>query len=146
MVELVTGTARTDFTEAAYPRALGQLVFLGGVEVEKPHHQETAVVLEGNLQTAATPHHQVGLHDLTFHNGHVANPEIAHGHHPGAVLVPMRQMEQQILKRGNTQLAQLFGQGAAYALELGNRDVIQRRHAGLRRSRPQPGYQSWLFR
>jgi len=125
VVKLITCTARTNLAKAANPGALAQLVFLGGVEMKKTHHQEAAVIPEGNLQAAPAPHHEIGFHDLPFNHRHIANAKASHGYDTGAVFVPMGQMEQQILQGGDTQLGELLREGVPYALELGDRYVIQ---------------------
>ena len=125
VVKLVTGAARADFAKATYPGAFGQLVTLGGIEVEKPHYQKTAVVPQGDLQATAPAHHQVGFHNLPFHHRNIANAQAAHGDYPGAVLIAVRKVEQQVLYGMDAEFCQCSRQGVSYALELGNGDVFQ---------------------
>ena len=125
MVEFVAGPAWAHLAETAHSCAFSKLVFLGGIEVKKPHHQKPGVIPQRHLQAAPTPHHQVGLHDLTFHNGNIADTQAAHGHYAGAVFITVGKMEQEILNGVDAQPGKYFRQGASYALELGYRDVLQ---------------------
>ena len=125
MVEFVTSPARAHLAETAHSCAFSKLVFLGSIEMKKPHHQKPAVIPERDLQAAPAAHHQIGFHDLTFHHGNIANPQAAHGHYTGAVFITVGKMEQEILDGVYAQPGKFFRQGASYALELGYRDVIQ---------------------
>ena len=93
--------------------------------MKKAHHQKPAVIPEGYLQTASATHDQARFHNLPFHHGHITDAKTSHGYYPGSVFVSVRQVKQQVLQGGNTQLGELFCQGVSYALELGDRYVIQ---------------------
>jgi len=73
--------------------------------------------LEGTAATVTDAH----VPDLPFHQDLGAGFQVGDWHHPGAVLIAQRQMEQQVLGRGNTNLGELLRDSRTHATECPHR-------------------------
>ena len=127
MHHFAAGRAGARFAEAAQPHARAQHVSLAGGEVEEAHREKAAALLQRRGERPPPPVAGIHLHDLSAHQATLANLDLGQGHETGAVLIALRQVQQQIAHGADATFGEGLGHLRPHAAQRAHR-VAARRH------------------
>ena len=131
---LETARAAPRLAEAAQPGAARQAVLLRAREVEEAERQRAGAVADPREQLAAWPEHHFGQLDLAFDHHIAPTAERADQRDLRAVLVALRQVEQQVLDAADAEPREQLGELLADALQRGDRPLVEWRRCWAARS------------
>ncbi len=124
MHDLQTRGPAAHFAIAAQLYPPGQRVLLRGGEVKEPQGQEPRAIADPAQQLPPPAVGHLGELDFALHDGVCAGRQTAQRLDPGAVLIPRRQQEQQVLYLGNADLCEALCQCRAHAAQRRDRSLF----------------------